>query len=158
MPRLCERPGCSAVATASYQLNPATLSVWIDVPSRDVEYGVGLLCRRHAEALAVPRGWHVDDRREPSPRLFLVPAKDATGDETAARGLKRVVKAESPSLFDSATDDSGLEETRAIAWAPHFEGTAVGGEGISAEPLADDEKPTGGLLGRAFGNKDRRER
>jgi hypothetical protein len=88
----------------------------------------------------------------------LVPAKDATGDETAARGLKRVVKAESPSLFDSATDDSGLEETRAIAWAPHFEGTAVGGEGISAEPLADDEKPTGGLLGRAFGNKDRRER
>ena len=158
MPRLCERPGCSAVATASYQLNPATLSVWIDVPSRDAEYGVGLLCRRHAEALAVPRGWHVDDRREPSPRLFLVPAKDATGDETAARGLKRAVKAESPSLFDSSPDDSGLEETRAIAWAPHFEGAAVSGEVTATDPVLDDEKPTGGLLGRAFGNKDRRER
>lgn len=158
MPRLCERPGCSAVATASYQLNPATLSVWIDVPSRDVEYGVGLLCRRHAEALAVPRGWHVDDRREPSPRLFLVPAKDATGDETAARGLKRAVKAESPSLFDDSQDGSGLEETRAIAWAPHFEGTATGGDAGDVEALPEDEKPTSGLLGRAFGNKDRRER
>jgi len=30
----------------------------------------GVLCRRHADAMVVPRGWTLDDRRNGGPRLF----------------------------------------------------------------------------------------
>jgi hypothetical protein len=30
----------------------------------------GVLCRRHADALSPPRGWWLDDRRDPTPQLF----------------------------------------------------------------------------------------
>lgn len=36
----------------------------------------GVLCRRHADAMRVPRGWTLDDRREPVPRLFRPPAAE----------------------------------------------------------------------------------
>ena len=49
---------------------PEDLLFWIapigDAPTMDPS----LLCRRHADAMVVPRGWTLDDRREPIPRLF----------------------------------------------------------------------------------------
>ena len=35
----------------------------------------GVLCRRHADAMVVPLGWMLDDRRDPIPRLFKAPAQ-----------------------------------------------------------------------------------
>lgn len=70
MRRLCERPGCAAPAEVSYGIDNAQLLVWLDnshVPERE---HAGRLCRRHANALVVPRGWTVDDRRQPIPQLF----------------------------------------------------------------------------------------
>jgi len=50
---------------------PEDLLFWIapldDAPA--VDHNV--LCRRHADAMVVPRGWTLDDRREPVPRLFM---------------------------------------------------------------------------------------
>jgi hypothetical protein len=49
---------------------PEDLLFWIatldDVSGPDVN----VLCRRHADAMLVPRGWTLDDRREEFPRVF----------------------------------------------------------------------------------------
>ena len=47
-----------------------------------------LLCRRHADAMVVPRGWTLDDRREPMPRLFNTRAFVA-GREAASLPRRR---------------------------------------------------------------------
>lgn len=71
MVRLCERPGCSEPGAAAYGMIPEDLLFWIaplnDAPVDDHN----VLCRRHADAMVVPRGWTLDDRREPIPRLFM---------------------------------------------------------------------------------------
>lgn len=43
-----------------------------------------VLCRRHADAMVVPRGWTLDDRREEFPRLFK-PRQAETAAAPAAR-------------------------------------------------------------------------
>ncbi len=70
MPRLCERPGCSTPADVAYGFDADALAVWLD--GFDMAQGSrsGVLCRRHADAMVVPLGWMLDDRREPVPRLF----------------------------------------------------------------------------------------
>ncbi len=49
---------------------PEDLLFWIspiaDAPTDDPN----VLCRRHADAMVVPRGWTLDDRREDTLRLF----------------------------------------------------------------------------------------
>jgi hypothetical protein len=49
---------------------PEDLLFWI-APIREAPtLDPSLLCRRHADAMVVPRGWTLDDRREEIPRLF----------------------------------------------------------------------------------------
>jgi len=130
------------------------------------EFGVGQLCRRHADALVVPKGWRIDDRRESVPRLFSVKATHGQVAEgpkaTRNAGEKSPVNPKSPAnptstadtppeLFDSpASEETQLEETRAIPWMPTF------GDDDIDEPAQGDA--SSGLLSRAFGNKERRER
>lgn len=127
-------------------------------------YGTGILCRRHADALAVPRGWHVDDRREAVPRLFKTAAVEEPAETvtTSARPIREKRTAEkrtrervapAAELFDAAVDDSEpvLDETQAMPWSPTLI-TDV------ADVTSEVEPTRGGLLSRAFGNKDRRER
>ncbi len=81
MPRLCERPGCSAPADVAYGFDAESLVVWLD--TFDVaQQGPrsGGLCRRHANAMVVPLGWMLDDRREPVPRLFTASSMDDLTD------------------------------------------------------------------------------
>jgi hypothetical protein len=53
------------------------LLVWLElVPPTGVPPRMGVVCRRHADAMVVPRGWTLDDRRELRPRLFRVSATD----------------------------------------------------------------------------------
>ena len=52
-------------------------------PDAERSFGSGVLCLRHADAMAVPRGWSMDDRREPTPRLFATrPLIDPAGPAT----------------------------------------------------------------------------
>ena len=75
MTRLCERPGCSQVAEMTYGFDAEHLMVWIDSYDRVSTDRAGVLCRRHADAMVVPLGWMLDDRRDPVPRLFKAPAQ-----------------------------------------------------------------------------------
>lgn len=88
MRRLCERPGCSGEGSVSYGMVPEELVFWL-------ESGVGeharALCRRHADAMVVPRGWTLDDRRQPAPQLFSAArfASDDGQEHPRARGQRR---------------------------------------------------------------------
>ena len=86
---MCERPGCGAVADASYGIDRASLSVWVNVITVGEREITGRLCRRHANALTVPNGWTLDDRRDPNPKLFRVSDFDAAGKEETPGGTGR---------------------------------------------------------------------
>ena len=166
VPRLCERPGCSAVATVTYGFDTSDLNVWLspfEPGDQARPYGSGILCRRHADALVVPRGWRVDDRREAVPRLFLAPAvpPEPSGAVERPRSERRKPSAAAPTsgLFDenepekAPVEGDALEETKAIPWSPQML------DEVDKPSVDEDNAPAkGGLLARAFGAKDRRER
>jgi len=146
----------------TYGFDTADLLVWLSPFEPDEKarpYGSGILCRRHADALAVPRGWHVDDRREAVPRLFKTAVADESSEPVRAnvrpiREKRSRAKAEpAAELFDPAVDEAEpvLDETRAMPWSPKLLEDA-------GEDPSPSESERGGLLARAFGNKDRRER
>lgn len=58
----CGRPGCEEPATATFGFDGGRAVVWLH-PIDEPE-GSGLLCSRHADALVVPRGWTLHDRRK----------------------------------------------------------------------------------------------
>lgn len=60
--RLCGRPGCNEPATATFTFNSGQRCVWIDHVGR-TNASAGHLCHRHADGLAPPRGWELQDRR-----------------------------------------------------------------------------------------------
>ena len=78
MARLCERPGCSDPAAVAYGMRPADLVFWLDAlrPGHD---DVGVLCRRHADTMVVPRFWTLDDQRRADLPLFRPPEPDPSG-------------------------------------------------------------------------------
>ncbi len=157
--RLCERPGCAAPADVSYGIDKIALTVWVDnraIPERE---HAGRLCRRHANALIVPRGWTLDDRRESIPRLFKALAEEvaAQGNNTKRKSKpkRKAVEPplEPPTLFEASTPTSVVEsprnvdpdETQAIPWSPRLSSVSRDEE--------DDAPVFGRLLGRAFGQR-----
>lgn len=110
--------------SASYGIDKVDLVVWLDSsPALDPALA-GSLCRRHADALIVPKGWRIDDRRESIPRLFHAPDVDDThGSDTVSAeivdlahtpsgGVRRRVQrgtarsSAQASLFDEASGDA----------------------------------------------------
>ncbi|MFP5488515.1 MAG: DUF3499 family protein [Acidimicrobiia bacterium] len=132
MARLCERPGCSEPGAAAYGMVPEDLLFWIaplhDAPVDDHN----VLCRRHADAMVVPRGWTLDDRREPVPRLFMPrrpeptappkpsrrrakpAARDEVGEQLQIDGTGEIAR---PAVPD--TDGGDVPEPR--PWQPEFD-------------------------------------
>jgi len=119
--RLCERPGCAAPAEVSYGIDNAQLLVWLDnshVPERE---HAGRLCRRHANALVVPRGWTVDDRRQPIPQLFRELERsldpDGRGQIASRNAKKKTRKSRAPTEVVAQVPDTAeptLFETQAV--------------------------------------------
>lgn len=172
MRKLCERPGCGALAEVSYGIDNATLTVWVDNRAIQEREHAGRLCRRHADALVVPRGWTIDDRRQAVPQLFRVVESEAEkkqaprGEGAAKKQVKREKRDDTPSLFETieaelaemekAKDDVAPQvvvpsdvdpdETKAIPWSPRL---------VTSDDSqdADDQPVYGRLLGRAFGKK-----
>lgn len=62
MRRQCARPGCNAVATATFTFDARDVTVWLDAPADDGARA-GELCERHVRLLRPPKGWHLEDRR-----------------------------------------------------------------------------------------------
>ena len=164
MSKQCERPSCRELAVAAYFLDSSELLMTLEnyVPVDGMQ--VNGLCRRHADALVVPRGWRIEDKRENVPRLFPVtpPAKKpkvATAKKAEAK--KSRVKPPRPSIFDELKNEKKseevatptvdvaveveLEETKAIPWSPQFDQT---------DDLGGVLRPKGRLLSRAFNFDD----
>ena len=120
MTRLCERPGCSVPAAVAYGMESERLLVWLAVvPEGVTTLRTGVLCRRHADAMVVPRGWTLDDRREAVPRLFRV-ADAARHDGTTAnhpsRGRRSRIQADVEPPAQLAFDQAPSTEDE----APHL--------------------------------------
>jgi hypothetical protein len=67
--RLCARPGCGAPATATLRFQPTLRQAWLVDLDESAARTQGDLCRRHAAALVLPRGWELHDQRTSGPRL-----------------------------------------------------------------------------------------
>jgi len=61
--RHCARPGCNAVATATFTFDAGEVTVWLDAPA-DGGARAGELCERHVRTLTPPQGWRLEDRRQ----------------------------------------------------------------------------------------------
>lgn len=164
MARLCERPGCSQPAEVMYGIDAEHLVVWIEPLDGVPSYRAGVLCRRHADAMVVPLGWMLDDRREPVPRLFKsresAPAatpkprrhrSHAARDETGQLSLtdpERVVT-ETSAAPQAAASDAVVElhepEESPAPWKPVFD------QRDDLDGLLTARSP---LLSRAFGKRD----
>lgn len=142
MPKQCERPGCSAPVEVLYGFDPGRLLVWLEHGAIPEGSRSNALCRRHADALVVPKGWSIDDRRESAPRLFSAPKSTSNIVKFAAsrNHKRRYASAHEPKLFDGAPEVD-LEETKAIPWTAHFD---------PDDDLGGVLQARGRLLSRAF--------
>ena len=85
MERLCGRPGCSDRASVVYGMRPEDLVFWIDALPDVIEPEAGVLCLRHANSMVMPRGWTLDDLRDPELRLFRPPLPAPTARSRSPR-------------------------------------------------------------------------
>jgi len=133
MSRLCERPGCSENAAVAYGMRTEDLVFWLDVLRESTSAAGGVLCQRHGDSMVVPRGWTLDDLRDPELHLFRPPSRaDLGGRRTRRRtGSSRV------------TDDSeqlalgGLlpHEPEHTELATHGAASATSASGLAPEPV-----------------------
>ncbi len=169
MGRLCERPGCSAPAAVLYAIDAEHLTVWIDAIERaDVLRG-GVLCRRHADAMVVPMGWTLDDRRDPELRLF----KSRTAEPAAApKPRKPKVPRPAPAVVQLQLDETPAPPRPTKKRQRVSAATNGASNGTPNAPEADEASPwkpifdqsddldglleaSGPLLQRAFGKRPR---
>ena len=155
MERLCERPGCSDRASVAYGMRPEDLVFWLDVLREHSDQAGGVLCRRHADSMVMPRGWTLDDLRDPDLHLFRPPPP-------APR--PRVVRTHRARMSDATGEQLRLDATVLAAAEPgtavdHSAGAAGRGPWTPAFDEADDldgllsaHSP---LLSRAFRTADR---
>ena len=135
----------------------APLDKWVDLQT-------GVLCRRHADAMVVPRGWILDDRREPVPRLFR--PSDDTGSMPRPRRRRTVAAANDaeqlelsepglpqadppPTGSDPVGESIVTDPADENAWRPDFD------DADDLDGLLEVQSP---LLARAFRGTDRPKR
>ena len=150
---MCGRPACSEPGTVAYGMVPEDLLFWVAPLDGDVDPDTAVLCRRHADAMVVPRGWTLDDRREPTPRLFRpAPPSDDTGsitrrrrrngDHTAPGGIPQQLDFAPPADVPPAPDTvEQLPVAEDAPWRPSFD------VDDDLDGLLDVDSP---LLSRAF--------
>jgi hypothetical protein len=154
MERLCGRPGCSDRASVVYGMRPEDLVFWIDALPDVIEHGAGVLCLRHANTMVMPRGWTLDDQRDPELRLFRPPLPAPTARSRSPRSASTPRGGEQLRFGDvdePAAADSPPEAVVAVVadegpWTPSFDETD------DLDGLLSARSP---LLSRAFRTADR---
>jgi hypothetical protein len=131
---------------------PEDLLFWI-APIADAPVGEpSLLCGRHADAMVVPRGWTLDDRREHALRLFKPRPVDRPsvaprppvrrsrpdGDQPEQLQIDGTGEIARPELPDEPEPPTQQSEVRAAAGA--------GRSGAAWEPEFDHDDDLNGLL------------
>lgn len=130
----------------TYGFDAEHLMVWIDAYERVVTDRAGVLCRRHADAMVVPLGWMLDDRRDPVPRLFKSPPQPTNAAPRPRRTANHHRRDDTEQL-ELVADDGGIADDEVLPWKPRFDQT---------DDLDGLLEARGPLLARAFGNRDRR--
>lgn len=74
---------------------PEDLLFWIAPMAGTPHDDQNVLCLRHADAMSVPRGWTLDDRREEIPRLFM-PRRARTASRASRRARTARPRREAP--------------------------------------------------------------
>lgn len=143
----------------TYGIDPDALVVTIEAFDEERSRRAGVLCRDHADAMVVPNGWTMDDRRELAPRLFRsresakvkprrrIRRRRLTDDDTGQLRLE-VSEADlaDAEAFEHSTPRPRL--TSVAPWQPVFD------QASDLDGLLAARSP---LLSRAFG-KDKRAR
>ena len=138
----------------TYGFDAEHLMVWIDSYERVTSDRAGVLCRRHADAMVVPLGWMLDDRRDPVPRLFKAPPTQtaAAPRHRRASGHPRTdaeqLQLDADPTTDAVVDDEVATEAEVLPWKPAFDQTD------DLDGLLEARSP---LLARAFGGQGRRQ-
>ena len=172
MARLCERPGCSEHGAIAYGFDAGQCLVWLAPLDPDADRNrSGTLCVRHADAMVVPRGWTLEDARDPMPRLFRpatrqrqprarradarkpgpvpveqlvlddVPTPDEAVSDTPAAEANTVI-----AVTGIASGETDPDVTTSMPWMPDFDITDDLGGALNADSP---------LLSRAFRGIDR---
>src|SRR5829696_2762829 len=143
MSRRCERPGCGEQASVSYGFDSERSTVWLEALRPDGP-AAGALCRRHADAMVLPRGWWLQDRRSDA-TLFTVPEPPAPATVYRARRRRRPEAAPEGLLLDRPESDdaapAGAADGAMPTWGPDFDA------GDDLDGLLSAKTP---LLARAF--------
>jgi hypothetical protein len=103
---------------------PEELLFWVAPFDKWVDLEAGVLCRRHADSMVVPRGWVLDDRRELTPRLFRPTADQTGGLERPRRRSSRPARPASAvqlELVDDAVPDPPNQLHHGGEWSPEFD-------------------------------------
>ena len=134
-----------------YRMVPEELVFWMGPIDGEVDTRYGVLCRRHADTLTVPRGWALDDSRDPTLRLFRPTA------EAVRRPRRDSPLRDTPEPVGSV-EQLVLDGTGELA-RPATD-TSTGSSVIEGAPAPDVESDTGPddivrppsspLLARAF--------
>lgn len=157
----------------AYGMVPQDLLFWMapfgDAPVADAS----VLCQRHADAMVVPRGWTLDDRREDALRLFRPRPADPTRSRPVRRRRSPVREPAPEQLQIDGTGEIDRPAPAPAADAPPDNASPddASADGVSEgppagaapwEPAFDHADDLGGLLevnspllARAFRGTDR---
>jgi len=135
-------------------MRPEDLVFWIDALPEVIEHGAGVLCLRHANSMVMPRGWTLDDLRDPELRLFRppLPAPTARSRSSRPRSAPRRGEqlqfgdVEEPQAAADPTPEVVLDDVDEGPWTPSFDETD------DLDGLLSARSP---LLSRAFRTADR---
>jgi hypothetical protein len=86
---------------------PEDLLFWISPINEAPTVDPSVLCRRHADAMVVPRGWTLDDRREPTPRLFSTRSLASASPPERGPRRRRAHVADGPLPVQMQIDGTG---------------------------------------------------
>lgn len=104
----------------AYGFDADRLLVWLSPREPDGDpLTAGALCRRHADAMVVPQGWTLDDRRDHAPKLFktAVPPTASADDPDATKATVWLPD------FDDDDDLGGVLAVDSPLLARAFRGT-----------------------------------
>jgi hypothetical protein len=139
----------------TYGFDAEQVMVWIDSYDRVSTDRAGVLCRRHADAMVVPLGWMLDDRRDPVPRLFKTSAQPVAAAPRQRRQARH--HRDDTGQLELVSDPAAVDEpaigtpgapveTEVLPWKPTFDQT---------DDLDGLLEATSPLLARAFGGQER---
>jgi hypothetical protein len=162
--RTCSRPDCADVAAVVLRFDAGRRLAWIDLLRDGGQRGVSDLCARHADAIVLPVGWSLDDRRIDPPTLF--PVKGANEVTTRTPSSMAVHDAAAPEVkatparlprSKAGRSAAAINERLPLEVDDPVADSPEGDEPAPAEqkPMRSDDlsgllRAESGLLGRAF--------